>query len=101
MDDYDRDLGPCCGCKATGPTVRNLVCLGVKGPVAGTGWGCVVCGLPSDGALAVMCDSCMEAKSEPLEVIAGYVAEIGRTPRASCTEPFEHDMDQHQDESDG
>ena len=50
------DLGPCCCCGGT-ERVRDIVMLSRKAPVPGTGWGCVVCGLPNDGASYVCCDA--------------------------------------------
>lgn len=53
------DLGPCCTC-GTRSGVRNIVMLEQLAPLPGTGWGCAVCGLPADGAIAVVCDACLE-----------------------------------------
>ena len=100
MDDDDIDLGPCCGCGATGADVRNIVMLDVKAPEPGKGWGCVVCGLPMDGAYAVMCDVCIGLSVEPREVVAGYMAEKRRVRRARCIERFAHDATKHTDEID-
>lgn len=78
--DPDLDLGRCCACGRTGPTVRNLLSLDRRAPVPGTGWGCFVCHLPSDGAIAVLCDACVEAGREPTSACRGYVADKGRAP---------------------
>ena len=53
------DLGPCCCCGGA-ERVRNIVMLS---PRASTrdGWGCLVCGLPPDGASYVCCDRCLES----------------------------------------
>jgi len=51
MDDID--LGPCCACEGF-ESVRNVLMLHVKMTVPGQGWGCLVCGLSFDGALAVL-----------------------------------------------
>jgi hypothetical protein len=53
------DLGPCCGCEVTTLGACNIVMLDKKAPVAGAGWGCLVCELPHDGAVAVLCDACL------------------------------------------
>ena len=47
------NLGPCCHCGRT-DDVRTIVMLSRRGPMPGCGWGCVVCGLPLDGAIAVL-----------------------------------------------
>jgi hypothetical protein len=52
------DLGPCCMCGA--PRPYAIVMLKRRAAVRGHGWGCVVCGLPADGAVAVLCDPCFE-----------------------------------------
>src|SRR5258708_10863139 len=44
----------CCICDSV-DNVTAIVMLDVKGEVPGHGWGCVVCGLASDGASAVLC----------------------------------------------
>jgi hypothetical protein len=35
------DLGPCCACGITGPTVRNFLALAKKASIPGHGWGCL------------------------------------------------------------
>ena len=93
------DLGACCCCGKAGPDVRNLLALPYRAPVDGTGWGCARCGLPADGALAVVCDACQASKqsTDLKAVIYGpwadrrrtYFAEVAKGPR------FEHDRDKH------
>lgn len=51
-------LGPCCVCERRGG-VRNVLQLEFKSPSPGKGWGCLQCGLPADGAIAVVCDQCL------------------------------------------
>jgi hypothetical protein len=94
-DEYD--LGACCACGEPGPTVRNLLMLPLHAPHPGTGWGCVVCGLPSDGAVAVVCDACLEAGRQPTEVCCGYPLERARIARAAMEYrgPFGHDLTKH------
>jgi len=90
--DYDEeplDLGTCCGCGCTGETVQNLIMLQKKAPVPGTGWGCVVCGVPSDGAVAVVCNDCLR-RDVIKEVIYGYPTEKKRYSLAALTEFFDH-----------
>ena len=94
------DWGPCCVCEKTGPEVRNILCLNRKGPTPGKGWGCFVCGLPRDGATAVLCDKCLEAEAEIVYVCTGYPALDGRTPIAELPhEAFEHDLSYHPEAS--
>jgi hypothetical protein len=62
--EMDDDLGTCCacGCKPTQANpVRSLVFMDYKRPPgSGSGWGCFQCGLPAEGAVAVLCDRCVE-----------------------------------------
>ncbi|WP_373525075.1 hypothetical protein [Nostoc sp.] len=95
--DYDEealDLGACCGCGCTGETVQNLIMLQKKAPVPGTGWGCLVCGVPSDGAVAVVCNDCLaRLDKQPdviKEIIYGYPTEKKRYSLAVLTEFFDH-----------
>ena len=60
-------LGRCCACLEEGTEgnpVRNLMMLDRLAPTPGTGWGCFVCGLPLDGAVAVLCERCVEAEAD-------------------------------------
>ena len=89
-------LGPCCTCGTT-TGVRNIVMLDRRAPVAGTGWGCAVCHVPNDGAIAVLCDECtgLPVKS----VCVGYPLENKRMPIEELPdEPFGHNLEFHQDE---
>ncbi|MFB2770351.1 hypothetical protein ACE1AT_13830 [Pelatocladus sp. BLCC-F211] len=88
-DDYD--YGSCCQCGCSGQSVRNMVMLNKKAPVPGTGWGCLICNLPSDGALAVVCDDCLTTKEPPYkQVVSGYVLDLGRCSYSQLTEDFKH-----------
>lgn len=95
----DLDLGPCCICERAGADVRNIMMLNKQAPQAGTGWGCVVCGLPNDGAVAVVCDACIgdgtDVESRLRFVIAGYASEHQRVPIAQLSGMHEHDRAQH------
>jgi NMD protein affecting ribosome stability and mRNA decay len=67
------------------------------GPTPGRGWGCVVCGVPSDGAVAVLCDACVERKVQPIRIIEGDAAEHRRlviTP-AMRERKFAHRVELH------
>lgn len=89
------DVGPCCACGTSGPSVRNIIALALKAPQAGKGWGCVVCGLPSDGAIAVVCDRCLELDMPIVEVCDGYATTGKRLNRIFVTEPFDHKPIRH------
>lgn len=91
----DIDLGACCACRKSGPTVRNIMMLGKRAPVPGTGWGCLVCHLPSDGAIAVVCDACLEAERPILDVCVGYASRNERVSSETVTELFEHQLALH------
>lgn len=93
--DEDIDFGPCCACEGL-ELVRNIMMLHKKGLVPGTGWGCVVCHIPFDGASAVICDRCLETKAEIRFAIYGYIVNKQRVKIEELTEPFEHDMKFHQ-----
>jgi hypothetical protein len=93
------DLGPCCICGGT-LSVRTVIMLAVKNQVPGHGWGCVQCGLPADGASAVVCDACVARHVDGLSLYSalrfacrGYPAEDGRVSIEALTEAHEHDPD--------
>jgi len=98
-DDQGRPtLGPCCNCGRADDNVVNIMMVKQRGPTPGKGWGCVVCGLPSDGALVVLCDDCGDVWP-PTFVCTGYPASDGRTPFADLSpEPFDHDPAKHREE---
>jgi hypothetical protein len=100
LETHDTDLGPCCICRQAGPVVRNIILLERRGPTPGQGWGCFQCGLPLDGATAVLCDDCLTAyqagQAQLVEVCTGRPAEDGRTPiEALSSEVFTHDPAGH------
>lgn len=92
-DDYVPMLGPCCICGDEHSVA--IVMLEVKGLVAGHGWGCVACGLPMNGASAVLCEACVDDwqhDAAPLRFACrGYPATDGRVPIEELTEPHVHD----------
>ena len=96
-----KSLGPCCVCEST-VAVRNIVMLHQKAPMPGRGWGCVVCGLPSDGAIAVICDAChdhcgLDGTVTPAFRFAcrGYAGVDGRVPIRTLVGRHEHDFSRH------
>lgn len=98
------DLGPCCGCgEPITAGYKNLVMLDYLSPTPGRGWGCAVCGIPSIGAVAVLCDTCLASMQAGLEVIRWVMSgedSRERTPLAECARPaggeLEHDMAAHE-----
>jgi hypothetical protein len=103
MDEDVPDLGCCCACGTTDSLrmIRNIVMLPVRAPVAGTGWGCLHCGLPQDGALAVVCDPCLESNQEIIMVASGQLGDKQRMPRSALADrPFDHDRSKHPEEYD-
>ncbi len=95
LNDNDTpDLGMCCICGVR-EHVTAIIMLDVKNQVPGHGWGCLGCGLPSDGASAVLCETCLpgwQSGKTPLRFACrGYPAEDGRVPIAELTVPHLHD----------
>lgn len=101
--DLGNRFGPCCICEGT-VDVWNLITLPFPAPIPGTGWGCTVCNLPADGAIAVVCDACVGESRDraPLLprlkfVFSGLALEKKRAPIASCQTDvlFKHDEITH------
>jgi len=96
LDDSTTDLGSCCGC-GTREGVRNVMMLNMRAPVPGTGWGCVVCDLPSDGAVAVLCDACLDRPVK--NVCVGFAKDDKRVSVETLSSaPFDHDPKKHADD---
>lgn len=95
-----RIVGPCCACGKT-RDLRTFVMLDGKAPTPGRGWGCVVCGLATDGAIAALCDECACAAREPQLACAGYPGEPGRVPVAQLVGEHVHDEARHLAEEQG
>lgn len=89
------DLGECCACGKTGISVRNIVSMPAEAPVPGTGWGCVVCDLPTNGALAVICDECHEMMRPILRVCVGSPGNNSRVDYDEKLPAFGHDHTKH------
>lgn len=94
-------LGKCCICEIEGKTVRNMITLDVKIPDTekNGGWGCFVCGLPASGAVAVVCDDCIELyvkdKKKLKFACLGYPGENRRIEIEKLTESYEHISSKH------
>lgn len=101
-DEVTPDLGSCCLCEST-VDVFTVLMIRKKAPLPGRGWGCVVCGLPSDGALAVVCNTCAEqletVGEDPATLLRfacrGYPGPDGRVPIESLTGTHDHDRSRH------
>ncbi|MBI1207475.1 MAG: hypothetical protein GC191_09340 [Azospirillum sp.] len=92
------DLGPCCICSGTAPS--NILMLARRAAVPGHGWGCVQCGLPSDGAVAVLCDGCLTLYQADAAILTaccrGWPATDGRIAIADLPQGvFEHNLAMH------
>ena len=89
--------GPCCYCGGTDKPRQAIVALPYRAPTPGTGWGCVVCGLPTDGAVAIACTDCeADGMDDGLLVcIDGAVGESLPVVEFDRSEPFQHDEEKH------
>lgn len=91
LKDDDIDFGPCCACGGT-DNVRNIIMLDVKASKPGTGWGCAICHLPSDGAMAVLCDECIKNKAEIRFACDGYLAGKQRIEISKLSGEHKHNL---------
>ena len=91
------DFGACCSCGREGDdlNVQNVVMLEQKASTPGSGWGCVQCGLPCDGAVAVLCDTCVDLGRPIQFAIAGLIKDNKRVPIDSLGAEHKHDLSKH------
>ncbi|PHJ69182.1 hypothetical protein VF14_03355 [Nostoc linckia z18] len=94
-DEEVLDLGACCGCETSEVKVTNILTIGKKTLLPGTGWGCMVCQLPLDGAIAVVCDGCLAQLEQGQEVLIKYAVYGDASNKQRCdindlTEEFGH-----------
>ena len=90
------NLGTCCGCGKEPPGVRNVMFMEREAPPLTDGWGCLVCGLPQKGAIAILCDDCINNDVAPRFVVSGTVTGGGRQDVTQYPIiPFNHDMAKH------
>ena len=91
-------LGPCCICGGE-RRVEGVILLHKKAPIAGRGWGCLVCHLPEDGAVAVVCRRCLVIHPDPVSALRyackGRPGEDGRVPILSLVGNHVHDLSYH------
>jgi hypothetical protein len=93
--DQGVELGKCCSCERP-DGVRNVVLLEMLSPTPGRGWHCAECGLPPNGAVAVVCDDCFRVRRPLRWVCTGYPGTDGRTSWAELQQvPFHHDPERH------
>lgn len=83
-------------------SVRNAITLNKKSPETKGGWGCFVCDLQPFGAVAVLCDDCLDKffdqKIEIKFACLGYPGENRRIEIEKLTEDFDHDLSKHPEE---
>ena len=97
-------LGPCCIC-GDWDTV-GIVTMPITAPVPGTGWGCLVCDQPANGAYAVLCEKHSDqldageiGYNDIQQVVYGWATRGQRIPISDYShEEFGHDLRYHQGE---
>jgi hypothetical protein len=77
-----------------------VITLDLKSPEPGIGcWGCLTCGLPQAGAVAVLCDECLKkSNGYPTRACLGSPAENRRIAVTELTTPYGHDMSKHSED---
>ncbi len=99
------NLGKCCSCECENDSVRNIITLDKLSsePTLPGGWGCFVCHLSPMGAVAVLCDECLDKfvqkNAEIKFACVGYPRENRRIEIEKLTEVFQHDLSKHQEEN--
>lgn len=99
-------LGTCCICGGSSK-VRNVIMLEKLCPMPGRGWGCLVCCLPSNGAIAVVCNPCIEQRrGDTRDVVRdlrwacrGFAGRDGRVEIGTLEGRFDHDLSMHREVS--
>lgn len=97
-------LGACCNCGIEDETVRNIIMLNQRSPEPGIGcWGCFACDLEQAGAVAVLCDACLEeSNGQPKSICLGSPADNRRLDVKQLDPAvFDHDLSRHKDETFG
>jgi hypothetical protein len=93
-DDGPQRMGRCCGCLVAEAGL-NVVMLNYRAPIPGHGWGCMICNLPPDGALAVLCDHCTDRLERGFDAVrfacVGFPGADQRVLVDTLTEAFDHD----------
>ena len=92
------EYGCCCICEST-LNVNNLIQLDYK-VESESGWGCGQCGLEAKGAMAIVCDVCIEKHGhEPdledrIKLLMSGIKRIPVPPVADRV-PHGHDLSRH------
>ena len=86
----------CCACGES-KICRVIATLNLKAPIPGTGWSCVVCGLPADGAIAVICDDCEADPNVEIRwaVVGSLCVSDARIPIEELTGSHPHNARYH------
>ncbi len=65
--------------------------------IPGTGWGCLLCELPANGAVAVICHDCLRNLTPIRFAIDGHAEDKMRVPLTAIAGngPFGHNHDKH------
>lgn len=87
--------GRCCACGDEKKGMRNLVYLPVLAMVHGRGWGCALCRLPWNGAIAVVRDGCFTGGRAVRWACAGWLADPARVPVSELMGEHIHDITKH------
>lgn len=72
----------CCACRIV-RQLHQVRELPEYAPEPGSGWGCVTCRLPNDGAQAALCDECAANGREPVDACASWLWLHGRVARTA------------------
>lgn len=98
LDDATRwQDGCCCACGRIVSDLQNLLMMPFRAPEGFPGWGCVTCGLPSAGAIAVVCNACVDRGAEPQMIAGGRYALEGKRIKLQgfARIPHDHDLKRH------
>lgn len=87
-------FGPCCCCEQIVP-LTTVAMLDLKAPIPGTGWGCFQCGLPMDGAIALICSRCADDLKDIRFVCGDLPSKLERVPIDQLQAGHEHDLAKH------
>lgn len=87
----EKDFGTCCIC--VDHSASSVFFLPLETPKSGTGWGCLMCGSPFNGAIIVLCACCIPrfAIGGPAmvqEFVWGQVGSYLRRPLKELANPL-------------
>jgi hypothetical protein len=95
MTEEYQNFAPCCACETKEGDIKNIVMLNQKLPGGGKGWGCLQCGLPLEGAIAALCNPCIDL-GRPIKFAVVSLDSEERIPVEQLGGVHEHDMTKHQ-----